>query len=471
MTLILLFNGLVLLAVAVAMALDAVLYAETSNIFMLSALLTLSVGGMLAIVSQAKPWGQVERKHIFLLTVSAWIIAAFAGALPLFLWGMSITDAVFESMSGITTTGSTVMSGLDQTAHGILFWRALLQWFGGVGIIVTAMAVLPILKVSGMQLFRTESSESGERELRSAASFAAATVWIYVVLTQFCAIAYFIGGMTIFEAVTHAMTTLSTGGYSTSDASMGHFDSGFIQWSATLFMLLGSLPFVWYIRVVTKRVFSNEQILAYLPFLTVSILALTAWRLQTSDAGFEEALRHVAFSVVSVVTTTGFAATDYTTWGAFAVAAFFFLTAVGGCSGSTAGGVKIMRWVVALRAIGASVRSVQFPHGVFRPQFDGRVIEPEVIDGVMAFFTVFFLSVAGLAMMLDLQGLDLLTSISGALTALMNVGPGIGDIIGPSGNFGSLPDQSKWVLVFGMYLGRLEIMTVLVLFTPGIWRD
>lgn len=471
MNLILLFNGFVMLAVAGTMGIVASLYPATRGDFVLAALVVLATGGMLAIVGQSRERTRLLRRHIFLLTSTAWVSAALAGALPFYFWGMSVTDAVFESMSGITTTGSTVLSGLDEMTHGILLWRAMLQWFGGVGIIVTAMAVLPILKVSGMQLFRTESSESGERELRSAASFAAATVWIYVVLTQACAIAYILGGMNVFEAITHAMTTLSTGGFSTSDASMGHFQSPSIQWSATLFMALGGMPFVWYIRAINKRVFSNEQVAAYLPFLLVTITLLTIWRLKTADVAVGSALREVAFSVASVVTTTGYAATDYTTWGAFGVATFFFLTTVGGCSGSTAGGVKIMRWVVAIKAIGASVRAIQYPSGIFHPRYDGRVLEAGVIDGVVAFFSIFFLSVAVVAGLLNMTGLDLLTSISGSLTALMNVGPGVGDIIGPAGNFSTLPGVAKWVLVAAMFLGRLEIITVLVLLSPGIWRD
>ena len=468
MNLILFFNGIVLVFAATVMLIVAALYWATADIFIMSALVTMFLGGVLALVGQSRLTG-FNRRHIFVLTTSSWIMAGFAGAVPLWFWGLSPADAYFESMSGITTTGSTVMSGLDQTAHGILLWRALLQWFGGVGIIVTGIAILPILNVSGMQLFRAESSESGEKELKSAASFATATIWVYVLLTFACVVAYMAGGMSLFDAVTHAMATLSTGGYSTHDASMGYFDSGLIQWSAIVFMVLGSLPFAWFIRAFNRRIFSSEQIAVYIPTLVIIILALTAWRVATSDAAPLDALREVAFSVVSVVTTTGFTVTDYTTWGMFAVAAFFFLTAVGGCTGSTAGGIKIMRWIVSAKAIFNAARSIQYPHGVFAVRHEGRTVEPEVLDGVIAFFTMFFLSVAGMTFALNFMGIDIETALSGSLTALMNVGPGIGDTIGPAGNFASLPDGAKWVLSFGMFLGRLEIMTVLVLMTPAIW--
>ncbi len=469
MNLILFFNGMVLVASAVLMGGVALMFRTTADLFVTSGLVAGVLGGVLAIVGWAGPSG-FRRRHIFVLTATSWITAAIAGGLPLWMWGMSATDSFFESMSGLTTTGSTVMSGLDTTTHGILFWRALLQWVGGVGIIVTGMAILPILKVNGMQLFRSESSESGEKELKSAASFAAATAWVYFLLSVACVIAYMAGGMSVFDAVTHAMATLSTGGYSTHDASMGYFDSSFIQWSAILFMILGGMPFAWFIRAYNRRIFSSEQLRVYLPGLALVVLVLTFWRVATSDSAPLDALREVAFSVVSVVTTTGFAVTDYTTWGTLAVTAFFFLTAIGGCTGSTAGGIKIMRWIISAKAIFTSARSIQYPHGVFTARYEGRVIETEVLDGVIGFFTMFFLSVAGITFALNFIGLDLETSLSGALTALMNVGPGIGDVIGPSGNFASLPDAAKWVLSFGMFLGRLEIMTVLILLTPGLWQ-
>ncbi|HKJ60366.1 MAG TPA: potassium transporter TrkG, partial [Hyphomicrobiales bacterium] len=321
-------NGVVLLFLAALMGIDALIFKDTIVIFGVSALLTGFLGLILTIAASSS-FEDLRRSHTFLLTSSVWMTAALAGALPLYLWSMPPVDAIFEAMSGITTTGSTVMTGLDQTARGILLWRAMLQALGGVGFIVTGIALLPILKVGGMQLFQTESSDKGEKVLSSATKVATATLLVYLGLIALCAIAYLNGGMSFFDAVTHAMTTLSTGGYSNYDASFGHFDSPFLQWSATLFMLLGALPFVWYIRAITKRVFGSEQVTMMLWSLSIVILALTIWLSQTNDIPAFTALRLVAFSVVSIVTTTGYAVDDYTVWGTFAVAAFVILTAVG----------------------------------------------------------------------------------------------------------------------------------------------
>ena len=318
------------------------------QVFAASALITLSLGICLILGNRSDDF-RFTIHQAFLLTTLSWLVIALFGSLPFMFSNLdlSFTDAFFEAMSGITTTGSTVLTGLDEKPHGILWWRAILQWIGGVGFIVTGMALLPILRTGGMQLFRTESSERGEKELHSATSVAAATLWVYVGLTTLCLLVYLVGGMSPFDAVTHAMTTLSTGGYSTHDASFGHFDSAFLQWAGTFFMFCGALPFVWYIRAANRGIFRSEQVRAFAIGLTIVILLLTFWRMVDHGAMPLPALREVAFNVVSVVTTTGFATVDYTLWGPAAQVAFFFLTAIGGCTGSTAGGVKIMRWIKA----------------------------------------------------------------------------------------------------------------------------
>lgn len=448
----------------------AALYPATRELFLFSALLAGLVGGLVALAVSHRVT-DFRALHTFLLTGSIWITGATAGALPLWLWQLSPTDAFFEAMSGITTTGSTVMSGLDTTAPGILLWRGILQWLGGIGFIVTGIAFLPILRVGGMQLFRTESSERGEKEMASAARFAGATVWIYMSLTILCTAVYVAGGMTAFEAVAHALTTVSTGGYSTSDASFGHFDSAFLQWSGTLFMIAGALPFAWYIKGLNRRVFRSEQVRSILVFFVVTIAVLTLWRVVTAQTPLLETLRLVAFNVVSVVTTTGYATTDYTTWGPFAVAVFFALTAVGGCTGSTSGGAKTMRWIILFRMIRIQLRMIHSPSAVFRARYEGRAVDPDVLSGVMTFFFFYAVTVGLLAVALGLYGLDMETSISGALTAVANVGPGVGDTIGPAGNFASLPDGAKLLLCFGMYVGRLEMLTVYVLLTAAFWRE
>lgn len=463
-------NGAVLIFFGGAMALDAVLFRSTNQIFLLGGLLTAFAGSLLTIVSH-RPHMPLERLDAFVMTSTVWMTAAIAGAVPLVLWGMTPVDAFFEAMSGITTTGSTVMAGLDHTPRGIIFWRALLQGVGGVGFVVTALAVLPELKVGGMQLFRTESSDKGDKELRSAALFASATLQIYIGLIAACALVYLVGGMNLFDAVTHAMTTLSTGGYSGYDASFGHFQSPFLQWAGTFFMVLGALPFAWYIRIINRGEIYSEQVAAMLWCLAVVILILSAWLVATSRIPPLEALRLVAFNVVSVVTTTGYATTDYTLWGPFFVMAFFFLTAVGGCTGSTAGGAKAMRWLLAWRAVVSGIAKLQSKSRVTRIRFRGQAVEEDVLNGVVVFLVFYFATFVVLTIVLAMLGLDLETATSGALTALANVGPGVGTIIGPAGNFSTLSDSVKTVLAIGMYLGRLEMLTVLVLFTPVFWRE
>jgi len=463
-------NGILLLGMSFIMAVLAAIYPATREAFLLSALVAGLFGGLVSLAVSHRVT-DFRRLHTFLLTGSIWITGATAGALPLWLWQLSPTDAFFEAMSGITTTGSTVMSGLDTTAPGILLWRGILQWLGGIGFIVTGIAFLPILRVGGMQLFRTESSERGEKEMTSAARFAGATVWIYVALTILCTAVYTAGGMTVFDAVAHALTTVSTGGYSTSDASFGHFDSAFLQWSGTLFMIAGALPFAWYIKGLNRRVFRSEQVRSILVFFVVTIAIVTTWRVVTVQTPQLETLRLVAFNVVSVVTTTGYATTDYTTWGPFAVVVFFALTAVGGCTGSTAGGAKMMRWIILFRVIRIQLRMVHSPSAVFRVRYEGRAVDTDGLSGVMAFFVFYAITVGLLSVALGLYGLDLETSISGALTAVANVGPGVGDTIGPAGNFATLPDGAKLLLCFGMYVGRLEMLTVYVVLTATFWRE
>lgn len=463
-------NGLVLVAAGIGMLAMCGIYADTRGIFFEAALLSGLIGALLCLSTGAR-LASFNRLHGFILTASVWLTAAAAGCLPLHLWGLTLTDAFFEAISAITTTGSTVIVGLDTTAKGILMWRAVMQWAGGVGFVVTAIALLPILRVGGMQLFRTESSERGDKEFASAARFATATLWAYVALTLACILVYLLGGMDLFNAVAHAFTTLSTGGYSTSDSSFAQFDSLFLHWAGTVFMLAGALPFAWYIRVWMRGVWASEQVRSFVGGLVAVILLLTVWRVATSGSEPFRALTDVSFNVVSVVTTTGFATSDYTLWGPTAVATFFLLTAFGGCTGSTAGGVKTMRWILLARFLVARIVLLRNPSAVVRVRYEGRAVTFDEMAGVIAFFSFFFLSFTVLSATLAMIGLDFETSVSGALTALCNVGPGVGSVIGPAGNFSTLPDAAKWVLALGMYLGRLEMVTVFVLFTPVFWRE
>jgi trk system potassium uptake protein len=470
--------GIFITALGVVMGVPAIADIVTDNRDWLAFAVSGGSGlicGTLMILSSYRAQITLSIHQAFFLTTSAWIGASAFGALPFFFSELDIsyTDAFFEAVSGLTTTGSTVLTGLDGMPAGILLWRSILQWVGGIGIIVMAVAILPYLRVGGMQLFRTESSDRSEKVLPGAAQIAAAIGRVYLLLTVLCIFAYWMCGMTVFEAVNHAMTTLSTGGYSTFDASLGHFQQPAIHWFATLFMLAGGLPFVLYIQAISRRnalfVF-DSQVCVLLVFLMAVTGVLSVWLSVSQGYDFLVALRLVAFNVVSVVTTTGFATTDYTTWGPAAVMFFFLLTYIGGCTGSTSGGIKVFRFQVMYAAAQMQFRRLVHPHAVYIPRYHGHPLPEEVITSVATFVLLFLSSAVFLSVALGCLGLDFVTAVSGAATALANVGPGLGATIGPAGNFASLPDAAKWLLSAGMLLGRLEILTCLILFMPSFWR-
>jgi trk system potassium uptake protein TrkH len=461
--------GMLLGGLAVAMLLPALADPEHALRFLASAGITGLAAGWVYFSAPRDSRNKIGVREAYLLTSLAWLSLTVFAALPLKLSGLTMTDAVFESVSGLTTTGSTVLTDLDEWSEAILLWRALLQWVGGIGIIVTSIAILPLLRVGGMQLFRTESSQSA-KELPRAAKLATETLWVYGALSALCAMSYWIAGMSGFDAITHAMTTVSTGGFSTHDASLGYFRSDIIEWIAVLFMLAGGIPFVLYIRAYHHRPIKSVQVKSLFIFLGVTIAVLTAWLLGRTEMNTVDAVTEVVFNVVSVVTTTGFATADYTSWGAFAVAVFFVLTFSGACTGSTSGGLKIMRSLVALKMCRLEIRKGAHPHGVFREKYEDTTLTGEVMSSVGMFMFIFFGSIAALGVALQLIGLDFVTAFSGAATAIANVGPGLGPTIGPAGNFATLPDVAKWLLSIGMLFGRLEFLTLLVLVTPAFWR-
>ena len=470
--------GLLLSVIGAAMLLPAVVDAVAGNpdwqAFAISGSITLFTAGSLTLGLMVKEV-RLDLRQAFLLTALSWTVCAAFAALPFRIAELRLdyADAFFEAVSGLTTTGSTVLVGLDGMPPGILLWRALLQWMGGLGIIAMAIAILPYLRVGGMQLFRTESSDRSEKVLPRPGQYARAVAILYGALTCLCALAYWAGGMTGFEAVAHAMTTLATGGYSTSDASMAHFDSPTVEWAAVFFMVLGALPFVLYLRIIgvdLAALWRDSQVRTFVVFLVVVTLVLGLHLTLTMGTPLLDALRLAAFNIVSVVTTTGYATADYGAWGSFAVVLFFFLTFIGGCTGSTSGGIKIFRFQVLRLFVDRQLQRLYFPQGVVAQRYKGQPLPREVASSVVGFFFIYAMGFTVLTLALAATGLDLVTSTSGAATALGNVGPGLGPIIGPAGNFSTLPDLAKWLLSAGMLLGRLELFTVLILMLPGFWR-
>jgi trk system potassium uptake protein TrkH len=401
------------------------------------------------------------------------LTVSLIGAIPFLGLGIGITDAVFESVSGITTTGSTILTGLDSQPPGILMWRALLQWLGGIGIIATAILMLPLLRVGGMQLFKIESSDTGEKAASSTMKIAVGLLTAYVALTAACTMFYYAFGMSGFDAVTHAMATLSTGGFSTHDASFGYFTDRRLHWTATLFMLAGAVPFFLYIRAARGDLLAplrDPQVRTFISFVIIAAVVMAAWLMVKRGIGISEALTLSSFNIVSIVTTTGFASEDYTAWGRGAIGFFLVLMFVGGCTGSTSGAIKIYRFQVAWLVVRAHLRRLYSPNRVVTLRYNDKRLPDDVPPSVLAFLTVFVATIALFTICFTFTGLDLVTAYSAAITAITNVGPGLGEVIGPAGTFEPLPDTVKWLLSLAMLAGRLEVMTLLIAFDPDFWR-
>jgi trk system potassium uptake protein TrkH len=471
--------GYMLLALAAAMILPALVDAGAHHPdwkgFLASAAITAFVGGALVVTNQ------VERPRIglregFLLTTLSWTAMCAFGALPFLFSDLNLryADAYFETMSGLTTTGSTVIVGLDKAPPGILLWRGLLQGIGGLGIVAMAVIMLPFLRIGGMQLFRTESSDRSEKVLPRPAEIAKAIGVVYVTLIALCTAALWASGMNLLEASTHAMAAIATGGFSTSDDSVAHFKSPLIDWILIVFMAAGALPMLWFFRVARGEygeLWRDSQVRNFLIMLSTICLGVTFYRWSTSDAPFWEVLRLATFNVVSVTTTTGFATTDYTQWGGFVNVTFMFITFLGGCSGSTAGAIKMFRLEVMFITMRYYMRRLLQPRGIFPRTYNREPLSEEVMLSVLGFTGMYMATFLVLSGLVALTGLDFVTSISGVAQAMGNVGPGLGPIIGPAGNFSSLSDTAKWLLSLAMLVGRLELFTVYVLLVPRFWRD
>ena len=443
--------------------------------FVGASLLTLFVGAILYLSNRDSTTEHLELRQAFLLTNSAWISIALFGSLPFLLSeiDMSFTDAIFESTSGITTTGATVINNLEATSHGILIWRALLQWLGGVGIIVMALAVLPMLSIGGMQLFKTESYETPDKVVPKAASFAAGISIVYITLTVVWALMLWVAGMPLFDSIAHAMTTLATGGYSTRSDSLAAFNSSSIEIIVIFGMIVGSLPFVHYLAITKKglkNLFKDDQVKLFLTLIVFVVLIVSIY-LNLNGIPFLEALRLASFNVISIITGTGFGTSDFNNWGGFPTTILLILMFIGGCAGSTTCGLRMARIQVLVANAKAQISKLIRPHAVVVSYYNQKPIPENVAESVMGFFFLYIISFAVIACLLGGLGLDLITAISGAASAIGNVGPGLGDIIGPSGTYQSIPELGKLFLCAGMILGRLEIFAILVMFSPLFWKN
>ncbi len=414
-------------------------------------------------------------QQAFLLTSLSWLSIAIFGSLPFVFSNLqlSITDSLFESMSGITTTGSTIIINLNDSPKGILLWRALLQWLGGIGIIVMAITLMPIMNVGGMQLFKISSNDASEKILPKSKEIALSLILIYSGLTFICSIFYKIFGMNYFDSITHAMTTIATGGFSNYNESIGYFNSATIEITAIIFIILGSIPFIAYIKFLNgnKRIFiSDSQIRTFIKIIIVSIIILFFY-LAFQNKNFSEInLRSISFNVVSILTGTGYVTQQFDNWGSFSLIFFLILMFIGGCAGSTACGIKIFRVQILYLFLVNQLKKIIYPRGIFVIKYDNNNVDDKFMSSIISFIYLYIIIFFFITALLSLSGLDFVTSISAAATSISNVGPGLGTIIGPNGNFSQLPDFSKWVLSFGMILGRLELFAILVLFLPSFWQ-
>lgn len=443
-------------------------------VFLQSSIITLLGGTVIALACASGVREGLTIQQTFLLTSSVWLALPLFGAIPFIIGATDAraVDAVFEAMSGLTTTGATVFEGLDTMPKGLLIWRAILQWLGGIGIIVVAMVFLPELRVGGMQIFKSESFDTFGKILPRAGQIATQISGLYVVFTLICALVYLYFGMDVFDATAHAMTTISTGGFANYDASFGAF-SGPMEYVAGVFMILAALPFVRYVQLINGNPMAlhrDPQVRGFVMTIVVLIALLTLLLDADVHLDHEQAIREAFFNVTSIISGTGYSSVDYMQWGSFAVALFFFIGLIGGCAGSTACSIKVFRYQLLFASIRAQLRRIRSPHGIFTPRYDGRPISEEVLASVMSFFMFFVVTLGLIAVALSMTGLDFVTAVSGAAAALANIGPGLGDIIGPAGNFATLNDPAKWILTAAMLLGRLELMVVYVIFTVKFWR-
>jgi trk system potassium uptake protein len=448
-------------------------YSEVNSSFFSASIVTI-IFGTLFFLSNLDHDKKLNLQQAFLLTALSWLSIAIFGSLPFVFSSInfSFTNAFFESMSGITTTGSTIISNLENMPKGILLWRAILQWLGGIGIIVMAITLMPVMNVGGMQLFKISNNDSSEKILPKSKEIALRLIYIYSGLTALCAISYKVLGMNFFDSVTHSMTTIATGGFSNYNESIGYFNSFSIEVSAMIFIILGSLPFIAYIKFLSgnkKIFFSDIQIKTFFKIILLSIIILMIYLSLNKSTHLD--LRSIFFNVVSILTGTGYVNAQFDNWGGFPLILFLGLMFIGGCAGSTTCGIKIFRLQILYTFAYNQLKKIIYPKGIFILKYDQSPVDNKFISSIISFIYMYLVIFFIIAMLLSLTGLDFVTSISGAATSISNVGPGLGSIIGPNGNFSSLPDISKWILSLAMILGRLELFAILVLFLPSFWKN
>ncbi len=453
----------------------SIYYGEDWLTFVYSSGITLIVGISCWLVGQKEKNKELKKRDGYLVVTFGWLMMAFFGTLPYFFSGTidSFTNAFFETMSGFTTTGASILNNIESMPKGILFWRSLTQWVGGMGIIVLTVAILPILGIGGMQLFVAEAPGIGPEKLKPRIKDTAKRLWfIYLGLTSLELVLLMFGGMSFFDAINHALTTMATGGFSTKQDSIAFYDSAYIQYVIVLFMFLAGTSFsITYfgMKGKFKKLWSNEEFRVYLFITGLLSVGIGTTIYLLGGVGTERAFRDALFQTVSILTTTGYVTTDYTQWMPFLTMVFFSLMFIGASSGSTAGGVKIVRHIILFKNSFLEMKRQLHPSAVIPVRLNQKAVNRDITFHVLAFMMIYFLIFALGSIAIALTGVDVLTAIGASATSLGNIGPGLGSV-GPASNFAHMPDASKWVLSFLMLMGRLELFTVLMLFTPYFWK-
>ena len=460
-------------------ALIAVLYNEADlRWFLISAVISFTAGVILVFLGRGASPVIGRREGSFVVTF-IWIVFSLVGMLPFLLSGSipKVEDAFFETISGFTTTGASILNNIEELSHSMLFWRSLTHWMGGLGIIVMSLAMLPVFGSSGAQLFSTESAgPTTDRIHPKVSETAKRLLLIYVILTAAESVLLRLGGMNWFDSVCHSFGTVATGGFSTKQASIAHWDSAYIQYVITIFMLLSGINFsLYYYGYKTKfsKVLLNEELRAYLIILFLFVIVVTVsifdFNAVFSFASLEAAWREAFFNVTAIMTTTGFASADYMLWAPFTWILLLVAMIIGASAGSTSGAIKVVRIVLVAKYCYYEFRKLIHPNAVVPVKYNGKIVQADIITKVLAFVILYLFTIAFGIFVLTLSGMPFVESIGGLITCLGGVGPGLGTV-GPMGNFSGIPEFSKWFLSFIMLLGRLELFTVLVLFTPAFWK-
>ena len=471
--------GRILIVLAILMLAPAVLDwragLHNGADFLEAAIITGAVGLLVSVATANALGTGLSARQAYLMTAAIWTFVPMFGALP-FMMGepyLSFTDAYFEAVSGITTTGSTVIIGLENLPPGMNLWRGMLNSLGGLGIAFVAMIFLPILRIGGMQYFKTEGFDTFGKALPRATDIARQLVIVYFGMTLVCALTYSLLGMDELSAAVNAMATIATGGFSNADASFSRFDP-VIQYAGAFFMIVGSLPYIRFVQLMngqTRPLWQDSQIRAYLKIIAFSVGTVALWRLVTEGGSIEVVFREALFNLVSIISSTGFGAGSFSGWGGYALVVAFMIGIIGACSGSSAAGLSVFRVQVAASALVAQIRQIGSPSRVVQVRYDGRAVDDELVSGLILFITGYVLLLGGMTIALALMGLDPMSALWGVWTSLGNIGYGLGPVASRTGTFMEYPDAAKWVLILAMTMGRLGLLAVLVLFLPRFWRD